>query len=266
MVVYLDVILIENFIVNLFLLTITSQTVKVRLFMPYALTSAGLGSLYVITLLIPSLKYLTIFPCKLGVAFLMILIAFRKKNIVFQFKSMVIFIFYTMLLGGLCFYMDIGQGSGPLDFILKSFKYQYLLASIMIIYIFIYRIVVFVQDRKSMNTLIFYVDIMMDNYSKRIKAFLDTGNELREPATNLPVIIVEKEQMQDFVIRSKDKLFIPYQVIGGTKGNLEGFKPNAVVIHLGEKAYTAEAVVAFTDNKLSEYNDYQALLSRGIMQ
>ena len=49
-----------------------------------------------------------------------------------------------------------------------------------------------------------------------MRAFLDTGNELREPATNLPVLIVERDIFYDINLSKYDKFYIPYKVINGT--------------------------------------------------
>ncbi len=135
----------------------------------------------------------------------------------------------------------------------------------MIIYMILDRLVMYVRDRKDINSLTYTVDIVLGDSEKQVTAFLDTGNELREPATNLPVMIIEKDYLEDFNLSKVDKLFIPYQVVNGQIGNLVGFKPKCIKIHNGQEITMREVVIAFCENKLSKLSDYHALLSRGII-
>ncbi|GLC32845.1 sigma-E processing peptidase SpoIIGA [Clostridium omnivorum] len=266
MVVYLDTLLLVNFIVNYFLLDITSQTVKIPSKNRNLVLSSFLGSLYVIALLYPKAVIFTTLPFKIAVSIVMILICFKQRDVIVNLKITGIFILYSMLLAGVCFYLNISRGNEPeFSSVIYSFPYEWLLISLMIVYLIIHRLVVFIKDRRDISTLIFIVDIVTKDNKKRVKAFLDTGNELREPATNLPVIIVEKEAMLDVNLEKYDKFYIPYQVVNGYSDKMQGFKPDHVEVYYGNKVQYAEVIVAFCDNKLSNYNDYDALLSRGII-
>ena len=129
----------------------------------------------------------------------------------------------------------------------------------------LHRIVIFVKDRKEILNFIYDVDIVFGEKKKRIKAFLDTGNELREPVTNLPVMIVEKDILSDINIKSKEVFYIPFKVVNGSGGLLKGFKPADVNICKNNIFEKTELIVAVCDTKLSDLNDYNALLSRGII-
>jgi stage II sporulation protein GA (sporulation sigma-E factor processing peptidase) len=231
----------------------------------HILLAATLGSMYVITLLYDNLKYFSALPFKFIVAEIMILLSFRKINLVFNIKALSIFIAYSMLLAGICIFF---QYSGNYDIgysAIVNFSYKELMISLMIIFIFIDRIVVYIRDRKGLITLIYDVDIVLGNSHKYIKAFLDTGNELREPATNLPVIIVEKSVFYDIDLSLYDKFYISYRVVSGQDGKLIGFKPEVVRIHQGNSINEKEVIIAFCEERLSNINDYNALLSRGVI-
>jgi len=264
LVIYLDVFVIENFIVNFFLLYITSQTIKIRTKARYLVISSMLGTLYAVVALYTKSKYLFYIPLKCITAIAMILILFRKKKVLVLFKAVLIFILYSMLLAGLCIFIEINNSMNT-NIIINKFSYKILLSSIMLIYIFIHRIVVYVQDRREIASLIYEVDIVTNSDVRKVRAFLDTGNELREPVTNLPVMIVEKEALNDLEIKSKDKFYIPYKVINGFSGMLEGFKPKYINIHSDNGIEQKEVIVALCNNMISEVRDYNALLSRGIL-
>jgi stage II sporulation protein GA (sporulation sigma-E factor processing peptidase) len=228
--------------------------------------SSFLGSLYVLTVVYPKIKYLSYIPFKILIVIVMILIVFRERNILFNIKASIVFILYSILLAGMCFYIAMSNsGDTAFNVIIINFPYEKLMLSVMIIYIFIYRMIVFIGDRKKMSTLIFTVDIVNKNYKKTIRAFLDTGNELREPASNLPVLIVEREILSEIMLEGNNTYHIPYTVVNGTGGKLIGFKPEYINIHIDKNIETRDVIIAFCEYKLSKDNDYNGLMSRGIL-
>ncbi|MBU3074376.1 sigma-E processing peptidase SpoIIGA [Clostridium estertheticum] len=267
MVVYVDVLMLVNFIVNLFILHITVQTLRKRVKLKWLLISSLVGSLYVITVLYPSLKWLTFLPFKILIVIIMIVIVFHEKRLLFNIKASLIFLLYSILLAGMCFFIQMNSKKDmSFDVIIINFPYEKLLLSVMIIYMVIYRVVIFVEDRRKISTLIYTVDIVNKNYIKTIKAFLDTGNELRETASNLPVLIVERNILSEISLEKNNTYFIPYTVVNGTSGRFIGFKPEYINIHINKKNMERkDVIVAFCEYKLSKDNDYNGLMSRGIL-
>ncbi|WP_138203232.1 sigma-E processing peptidase SpoIIGA [Haloimpatiens lingqiaonensis] len=268
MIVYVDVIFIENLIVNLFFLYITASTVKTKIYFRRLIIASSIGAFYVVIILYLKSNFLSFLPFKIFIALLMIVIAYGAKSIRFILKALVIFIAYSMLLAGIClfFQMNNKELCNFNGIFLDDFSYKKLILSSMIIYIFINRIIAYVKDRKIIKNLIYNVEIVTDRYNKLIKAFLDTGNELREPVTNLPVIVVEKNQIP-YVENNKDKLYISYKFVNGECGRMEAFKPVYINIYReGFKEEKKQVIIALCDNKLSKDNDYNALLSRGIFE
>ena len=267
MIVYVDILILVNFIVNLFILHVTVQTLRKRVKLIWMCISSLLGSLYVLTVVYPSLTYLSYIPFKILIVMIMIFIVFREKNILFNIKASLIFILYSILLAGMCMLIQMNNSVDmSFDIIIINFPYERLLLSVMVIYILIYRLMVFIGDRKKISTLIFTIDIICKNHKKTIQAFMDTGNELREPATNLPVLIVEREILSYILLEKNNTYYIPYTVVNGSSGRLIGFKPEYINIHIDRKNIeTRDVIVAFCDHKLSKYNDYNGLMSRGIL-
>lgn len=264
MILYLDVFIIENFIVNFFLLYITTQTLRIKENIIYIILASILGTAYAFIMVYTKFLYFFNIPLKIIVAIFMTLIVFRKKDLTLIIKSTLIFIFYSMLLAGICIFLEINIKHSIYN---KSgiFSYKYLILAIMIIYIVIHRLINYIRDRNECNSFIYEVDIVMDDYIQNVKAFLDTGNELREPATNLPVMIVEKECLRDLKMNENEKFIIPYRVVSGFTGELYGFKPKYINIHKKDKIEKREVIIALCNNGLSELNEYNALLSRGII-
>ncbi|WP_035290784.1 sigma-E processing peptidase SpoIIGA [Clostridium sp. KNHs214] len=268
MIIYVDVVFIENFIINMFFLYITASTVKARINFRNIIISSFLGAFYVVILLYFKFNFLSLLPMKLLVAFAMIIIAYKSKSFKFYLKALAVFISYSMLLAGICLFSQLNNKEilNMGDVFLEGFSYKKLILCSMIIYIFINRMVVYIRDRKLLKTLVYNVEIVTDKYNKLIKAFLDTGNELREPVTNLPVIIVEKNQLPN-IKQCKDKLYITYKAVNGQCGRMEAFKPAYINIYKEDfKEEKKQVIIALCDTKLSKDNDYNALLSRGIFE
>lgn len=265
MVINLDILIIENSIVNYFLLYITSQTLRIRKNFRSILLPAVFGGIYVITLIFPKLYILASFPFKIFVAFLMILLLFKNKSILLNVKALFIYLLYSMLLAGVCVFIEINNSSiFNLNGAIYNFSYKKLMLSIIILYLLLSRLVLYIKDRIEIDSLIYTVDIVFDDVETTVRAFLDTGNELREPVTNLPVMILESFDFRN-KINENELLYIPYKVVNGQVNNLKGFRPSYIRIHKGNKLETRQVIVGLCDNKLSSISEYNALLSRGII-
>lgn len=265
MVVNIDILVIENSIVNYFLLYITSQTLRIRKSFKNIALPAFLGGIYVITLIFPKLYILTELPFKFLMALFMIFIVFYRSTILFYTKALFVYLLYSMVLAGLCFFIELNYNGGfQLNSLFYNFSYKKLMLAIILLYLTINRLVLFIRNRIELSSLIFSIDIVFKNGEKTVKAFLDTGNELIEPATNLPVMILESELM-DRTIEDKETFYIPYRVINGEANKLKGFKPEFIRIHKGEVVEVRQVIIALCENKLSSMGDYNALLSRGII-
>ncbi|NFO99213.1 sigma-E processing peptidase SpoIIGA [Clostridium botulinum] len=262
-ILYLDIFIIENFIVNFFLLYITTQTLRLKQNIVYVILASVIGTIYAVLMVYSRFRYFFNVPLKMFIAIIMILIVFRKKNLLFLFKATVMFVIYSMLLAGICIFIEFNNFNS--NTILSKFSYKYLILAIMVFYIVIHRLVSYIRDRNEISNFIYEIDIVMDDFTKKVKAFLDTGNELREPATNLPVMIVEKSVISISELNTDKKFVIPYRVVNGFTGELQGFKPKYIQVHRKNTVEKREVIVALCNNGLSELNDYNALLSRGII-
>jgi stage II sporulation protein GA (sporulation sigma-E factor processing peptidase) len=265
LVVYIDLLILINLIVDFFLLYITGKTLKLKMKFRFVFLAASIGSIYTITLIYPGLELFSAFYFKIIVSVILIYISFGNRGFVTNLKILSVFILYSMLLAGLCIFIQYNKYSyvdGP---VIINFSYQWLFASLMVLYMIIDRLVAYIKDRNKLFTLIYNIDIVFKNKCKTVRAFLDTGNELREPVTNLPVIIVESSVFENMDLKGESKFYIPYRVINGGIGKLQGFKADVVRIDFGKEIKYREAIIAICQEKLSKLGDYHALLSRGII-
>jgi len=144
-----------------------------------------------------------------------------------------------------------------------KFNYKELLLSLILLFLILNRIYNVIKDGICVEQLIYSIDVIYKDRIFSVKAFLDTGNELREPITHLPVIVIEESIFDGIEISEKEKYYIKYKDVSGNLGKLLAFKPSYVVLHEKDKLKNKEFIIAITETKLSAENAYNALLSRG---
>lgn len=265
MVIYIDILLAENFIINLFLLLISLKILRYKYFKTIYL-AAILGSLYTLSLFMNS-DILVSLPFKFIVVILMIMISTKNINILKLIKSGATFIILSFTLCGIAFAFSMVENYNSFfeNYSINNYSIKYLLLSLILLYIVIVRVVDYLKDRALLNNFIFDIEITNKESSLIIKGLLDTGNGLREPVTNLPCIIIESDLLKAFDIKNHEEFLIPYNTIG-EEGDLKGFKYNKVRIRGENKDWkNVEVIVCICKNKLSKNNEFNALLSRGVI-
>lgn len=265
LVVFLDVVLTENFIVNFFLLNITARTAKLKTNVKWCCLSAALGSMYVLVYIFPHLNIFSGMVCRLLMGFIMVVIAFGKRQVLLNVKLFVILLMYTVMLAGLCVFLEFYSTGSINGGVIYDFSHKKLMLSVMIIYLAVCRLIAFIKDRRTLNNLVYQLEITIDERKMNVNAFLDTGNELREPVTNLPVIVVERSVIKDIPLTNENIFFIPFRVVNGANGNLTALKPDSIKIYMDENVVEVDAMIGITDTILSRDGDFNALLSRGIL-
>ena len=265
--VYIDIYLLENIIINLFLLLLTFRLLRVNYKKRNVYLAALLGGIYGLVIFC-NVKIFSSIGVKILVPAIMIYISMEKRNLKFVFKSLAIFFMLAFMLSGICFgaiqmqntYL-IGQ-----EFVIKNNSAKFIVLSVAIIFIFITRIVDLLKDRAMVKNFLYDIYITEGTRTVLVKGFLDTGNELREPVTNLPCIIVENTYFNQFEIADDKKFIIKYDTINEV-GEVRGFKGQNIMIRNEEaNSWTkVEAVICGCERKLCKEDEFQALLSRGIV-
>lgn len=265
--VYIDVILLENTLINTFILLVTLKLAKLKYKAAFLYLAAIMGAFYTLVMF-TDFKFLTSFGMKIFIALVMVGVSVREKRITNILKATGVFLLIAFTLGGICFSFALVQNTYLIsnDFTISNYSNKYLILSIMAVYIIVSRIADYIKERTLIKN--FTYDIYINNGKKTLllKGFLDTGNELREPVTNLPCIIVENRYIQDLEIKDEDMFIIKYKTIKD-EGSMKGFKGKNIRIRNSESEdwTNVEAIICECNSELSKENDYQALLSRGVI-
>ena len=264
--IYADILILENCIVNFFLLTLTMKCIKHKCKMVTLICSSFIGGIYTIVLLIPKLKILSYLPCELLVACIMIRIVYGKISIFNMIKVLGIFLMVTFTLSGICFLFSLKQNLYLLGntFKIEKNSVKYIMLGIMIIYIIYSRFIEYIKDKIFTNNFSFNIEFEVQNRQYSFKSFLDTGNELREPITNLPCILIEENLINHISFEGKNVYSILYNSIG-YGGTLKGIRVNNITVKKKNCLYEQiDAIICPCKEKLSSEHEFNALLSRGV--
>lgn len=266
MVIYGDIVFLENFIVDYFLLNVTGKILMIKTKKSRLLVASFIGALYTFTFLIPKLKILSIFPVQFLIAFIILSISLNIKNIFLLFKGTICFIIISALLSGTCILLLLIKSNSIFgDNILSNNTIKNIIIGVISIYFFCCYMVKFTKNKAIVTNFKYDVNLEVNSKEYNIKAFLDTGNELYEPASNLPCIIVEDWIFKDIQLSKDNIYYVPYRAVG-IKGQLIGFKANWIRIkNENSKWEEIEALICLCQENLSRDNDFNALLSRGII-
>ncbi len=145
------------------------------------------------------------------------------------------------------------------------------------------------ETRKIQYDQLIDVDITINNQTIRLKGLIDSGNQLYDPLTKKPVVIVSLEKTANIfpeevlaVFQDVNKIWkedylpmewvhkisiIPYRVVGKENQLMAAVKPEEVVIHDGDEAYhTNRLLLAFVNQKLSSEDSFDCIIHPKILQ
>ena len=272
--IYVDILFLINFIINYLLLFTTARITILPFSRPKLILSAGFGALYAVLSFLPSFPFLLFFPVKLLSGLAMILIAFGKKLIL---KAYLTFLTVSLAFAGIALLAPhtFSQISGGVYYIHLSLPT--LLISSFLAYALLH--IVFLRRGRE-NKKLCKVIIRNGDVEILLNALLDTGNSLRDPATNAEVIISDFESLSPLLPKrdseilrehqvkgfslALDKLsdaprfrLIPYKTVGVSFSLMLTFTPDEVFI---DDKLSKNAVCAISENTISDGSGYNALI------
>ena len=118
--------------------------------------------------------------------------------------------------------------------------------------------------RKEKNNF-YQVTLYYRGKQKKVTAFLDTGNRLKEPVTKRPVHILTYDEGRKICEKVPSFIYIPFSSIGTKMGMLPGiFLDSMTVEKDGRSVVIEKPLVAIVRQPLSPDNAYQMLLNEMI--
>lgn len=290
MTIYIDIVIIENLIMNYIILCATGMVSKNKIRHLRLIMASLLGAIYSVVAYMKILEIYSNIVLKILLSVIIVYIAYNPQTVKKLWKTLVMFYLVSFVFGGVAF--SLIYIIKPQDIIMKNglFLGTYPLKTIILGAIVAFAIIIIAVKiiRKKFTTkdMICDIEIMLNNKKINTKALIDTGNMLKEPITNTPVVVVEKillyecipkeilnninqiiggdlekipQQIQSQYI-SKLKL-IPFSSLGKQNGMLLGIKVQQIkIIKESEEITKENIIVGIYQQSLTKNGEYQALM------
>ena len=290
MTIYIDIVLIENLIMNYIILFTTAVVLKIKVNHIRLILASLLGAGYSIIAYMGIIKVYSSIILKIILSVLIIYIAFNPQNIKKMCKDLLLFYLVSFVFGGAAFALI--YIIKPQNILMKNglFLGTYPLKTVMLGAVVAFCIIIgafaIIKNKISKKDMFCEIEILINQKKIKTKAMIDTGNMLKEPITNVPVIVVEhillyscmpkeilnnlKEIMggdfKNIPCDIKEKYIsklklIPFSSLGKQNGMLIGIRPEYVkVITDEQEKINKNVIIGIYEKSLTKKGEYQALI------
>lgn len=298
MIVYVDLIFLLNLLMDGAMLYTCGKIRKIKLVWWRLLLSSGIGASYVVMMFFPQLSFLFTFLVKVSFSLLMIAVAFTYGSLRnFMLNLAVFYVVNFVAAGGILgvkYFLqnssDVVNGilythsGGAGSAIQIGVTFIVIIACIMLL--FIRRVFASQKRREQLSSYLAQVEIRIDEFRSTCTGMIDTGNQLYDPLTRTPVMIMEVTAYEGFIpddwikhIRSskgdqlitdlivessiwQDRLrFVPYRGVNRGSQFMLAIKPDQVVVSYNNRQIATDRVLIGLDGgTLSRDRTYQAII------
>lgn len=274
--VYVDEMFLLNLIINYFILLATAKLCALPLKRVRFAISAAVGALYSVSLLFEALGFLASPIMKLALGFIMTIIAFGVENKLL--KPFLAFLAVSAAFGGAVYAASIFAGRSVGDGLYINASMRVLALSFALCYLVL--TLVFKRFGKSYAREIRSVKVSLCGISTEFKALRDTGNELYDPLSGLPVMVLDvvtagkllpehliealKTGVPEFIEAvSNEEIYcakfrlVPYSAVGVKIALLPVFRPDGLWVDGKE---TKNTLVGISPTILCNNNEFSAVI------
>ena len=259
------------------------------------LLGALIGAIYSIIYYLIKLKIYSSFIIKIILSIVIIYVSFKSNNYKDLLKKVLLFYLTSFVFGGAIIaiiYMADSQNITIQNGVLVgNYTIKTILIGVIIAYFTILIAFKIIKNKISKKDLICDISVRLDNKSIKTKALIDTGNMLKEPITNLPVIVMEHTLLYDVIPKDilnntekilggdfskipdniRDEYFsklkvIPFSSLGKQNGMLLGIKGENLTVNLKDEIKKIDKLIIGIYNKsLTKRGEYRSLLGLEIL-
>lgn len=292
--VYLDVIWALNLLFDSLLLYLTAIFLKIRIRFWRLLAGGFIGSLIILLSFTPLNAYSSHPLSKLFFSIVMVLAAFGYKRISFFIKGLMTLYVSTFLIGGALIgahYFIQFDSKLTTKVLLSNVKgygdpisWLFVLIGFPIAWHFSKKNVEGMEMTKIQFDQIVKVTLTIDTETFIFKGLVDSGNQLYDPLSRLPVMFVSiKNQMEvisepikkmandpesllmgnsEFPFEWQNRLrIVPYHVVGQENQLIVAVKPDSILIEQNANQYLCEkGLVSFTMQQLSADDAFECIV------
>ncbi len=227
MTVYLDLVMLVNFLVDLLLILAANRLCGYPVRLKRAVLGAGIGAVYAAVCILPGFRFLGNTLWRLVALGLMSAAAFGWNPATLRRSA--IFVFLSMALGGIA----LGLGNGGVGALIAA------AGAVCVICAVGFRGNALAKEYVS-------VKLTYGGITRELTALVDTGNALKDPVTGLSVLVVGADVAKQLLGLSREQLLspietmteskipglrlIPYRSVGNANGMMLAIKMERVCI------------------------------------
>ena len=294
MTVYIDIILLENLCMNYIILFATAYIMKIKISHIRIIASSSIGAVYSIMLYMQILPIYSSIFMKIILSVVMVYISYAPKSVKIAIKQLIIFYLISFAFG--CCAFALLYFVKPQDIFIKNGVYigtyplKIALLGGIVGFVITYIAFKIIKNKATKEEMIYKLKIKINDKTVEVNALLDTGNKLKDPITLVPVIVIEKQKLYNFlpeeILENIDKIIggdsnklieenikymskfrvIPYNSIGKQNGLMLGFKADEVKIIIDEEERTIKNTIIGIFNQSFNSQTYSALISLEIIE
>ena len=295
MTIYLDVIFLENVIINYIILYTTGIISKTKIRQLKVFLGACIGAIYSVIYYIVSLKIYSVFIVKIILSVILIFVSFNPKSLKELAKQILLFYMVSFVFGGAAIAIIYMANSEEITIqngvLIGKYTLKTILIGIVIAYFTIIVAFKIIKTKITKKDLICDISVELNNRKISTKAMIDTGNLLKEPITNIPVIVMEKTLFYDIIPKEilnninnilggdlsviekelQDEFIpkirvIPFSSLGKENGMLLGIKGENLTINFKEEVKIIDKVIiGIYDKSLTKRGEYRSLLGLEVL-
>ncbi len=277
MVVYADVLLFLNTIVNYYIVALTAKVCRVNKKWYRYVFAAFVGALFSLYIFLPKLNFILEMIIKLVCSAAVVLIGFGFENVKKFARRSVIFYLISFLYAGLMLaFWSIFKPNGMI--IHNSVVYFNISPLILIVLSVIFYVVLVIFKRiysqKTSNTACCEIEIFCEGQSVKFPAIIDTGHSVGDLFSDSEIIFVSASKAKK-LFSVTDPLFldekmkkryraIPCKTVDGT-AVLDAFRCDKAIVLSGGKNYECHFPIVAISKHINSC-DYSAIISPEILE
>ncbi|WP_235715239.1 sigma-E processing peptidase SpoIIGA [Halalkalibacter wakoensis] len=284
MTLYIDVIWLLNLGIDYLLIALTALVLKRRFHHIRMILAALFASLIVFLMFSPVASLFNEPWVKFLYSAVIVLIAFGYKRWKYFIQGLLMFYFVAFMTGGGLFALHYfwqseiqlldGVAFVNSGYFGSGISWVFVLIGFPLVWYFSKHRFDTIEMKKIQYDQIVDVDITVAQYTFRTRGLIDSGNQLSDPITKKPVMIIEakllnpyfSEEVIQHVMHFHEHAnddgvetslmervsIIPYQVIGQSQPFITGLRPDKVrIYHQGEQFETKNVLLGLQDKELS---------------
>lgn len=264
---YLDVVFLQNFLLDSFLLVMTGKWMGLRIQAGRIAAGAGAGALWACASLFAvsgtGIQLLIAFG---PVSVLMVHLAFRERRLRGLFSQAGgLYLMSALMSGGLSFIKRItygiassGQTAGTVQ---RGLPFLALLSGAGAVCFFACFLRETAGREKRLRRCRAEAVLVCKGRQIKVNAFLDTGNQLYDPILRRPVSVIWEGALDGLFDGTEGTALIPYRSVGRESGVLSAAAADGIRIELnGQKRYFKRPLIAVSRTPLSSDGSYGLLL------